>query len=115
MGDLADKQFAVLENNDQFWDAVIVNMGPSRRAGGGGIWCDGWIATFEKSAQMEPLPQVSLCVSRRIQYRRAPSITRREQFSRIASWNLDQFRCTAFCGAIVLNGELDCSRRRGRG
>jgi hypothetical protein len=49
MGDLTTEQFAVSIDRDDFWDAVCVNMGPSRRAGGGGIWCDGWIATFEKS------------------------------------------------------------------
>jgi hypothetical protein len=48
MGDLTREQFAVSICRDSFWDAVCVNMGPSRRAGGGGIWCDGWIATFEK-------------------------------------------------------------------
>jgi hypothetical protein len=47
MGDLTTEQFAVSICRDQYWDAVCVNLGPSRRAGGGGIWCDGWIATFE--------------------------------------------------------------------
>ncbi len=27
-------------------DMIALNMGPSRRAGGGGLWCDGWILTF---------------------------------------------------------------------
>jgi len=55
MGDLTTEQFAVSICREQYWDAVCVNLGPSRRAGGGGIWCDGWIATFEKpKAKFDP-------------------------------------------------------------
>jgi len=48
MDDLTTEQFAVSICRDEFWDSVCLNMGQSTRAGGGGIWCDGWIATFKK-------------------------------------------------------------------
>jgi len=45
-GDLTSQQFEVSIDQDKFWDHIYINMGPSRRAGGGGIWCDGWGVTF---------------------------------------------------------------------
>lgn len=48
--DLAQNQYAVAIMQDNFMDfytdMIVVNMGPSRRAGGGGLWCDGWIMSF---------------------------------------------------------------------
>jgi hypothetical protein len=47
--DLTGKQFSVSIDRDSPWyDAVNISMGPSRRAGGGGIWCDGWNAIFTR-------------------------------------------------------------------
>jgi len=34
-------------------DMVVVNMGPSRRAGGGGLWCDGWVLFFATKSDPE--------------------------------------------------------------
>jgi hypothetical protein len=45
-GDLTSVQFAVLIDRDQFADMMHISMGPSRRSGGGGIWCDGWTLLF---------------------------------------------------------------------
>jgi hypothetical protein len=46
LGDLTSVQFAVSIDQDEFVDMIHVSMGPSRRAGGGGIWCDGWTLFF---------------------------------------------------------------------
>jgi hypothetical protein len=46
VGDFSGQQFSVSFQRDSFVDMVLIDMGPSRRARGGGIWCDGWIATF---------------------------------------------------------------------
>jgi hypothetical protein len=45
-GDLTSVQFAVSIDKDQYADMIHISMGPSRRAGGGGIWCDGWTLFF---------------------------------------------------------------------
>ena len=44
--DLTSQQYAVGIVQDTFADIIAVNMGPSRRAGGGGLWCDGWVLYF---------------------------------------------------------------------
>jgi hypothetical protein len=48
--DLTANQYsvAIMQENfmDFYTDMIVVNMGPSRRAGGGGLWCDGWILFF---------------------------------------------------------------------
>ena len=44
--DLTNIQFRVSIDRDQFADMIHISMGPSRRAGGGGIWCDGWTLFF---------------------------------------------------------------------
>jgi hypothetical protein len=44
--DLNERQYQVGIIRDDFADMVVVNMGPSRRAGGGGLWCDGWCLFF---------------------------------------------------------------------
>lgn len=41
--DLAANEFSVYSAEIQFWNALGINMGKSRRAGGGGLWADGWI------------------------------------------------------------------------
>jgi hypothetical protein len=46
LGDLTSVQFAVSIDQDEFVDMIHVSMGSSRRAGGGGIWCDGWTLFF---------------------------------------------------------------------
>ncbi len=45
-GDLTVVQFNVSITQDEFVDMVHISMGPSRRAGGGGIWSDGWTLFF---------------------------------------------------------------------
>jgi hypothetical protein len=44
--DLADREYSIAVVRDDFADMIVVNMGPSRRAGGGGLWCDGWCLFF---------------------------------------------------------------------
>jgi hypothetical protein len=44
--DLKHQQYAVGIVEDDFADMIVVNTGPSRRAGGGGLWCDGWCLFF---------------------------------------------------------------------
>ena len=44
--DLNERQYQVGIVRDDFADMIVVNMGPSRRAGGGGLWCDGWYLFF---------------------------------------------------------------------
>ncbi len=48
--DLGSDQYSVGIIQDDLMgfsiDTVVVNMGPSRRAGGGGLWCDGWVLFF---------------------------------------------------------------------
>jgi hypothetical protein len=50
LGDLTAQQFAVKCDQDQFIDMIHLSMGPSRRAGGGGIWRDGWTFIFTKAS-----------------------------------------------------------------
>jgi hypothetical protein len=45
-GDLRDQEYSIGVVRDDFVDMIVVNMGPSRRAGGGGLWCDGWCLFF---------------------------------------------------------------------
>ena len=45
-GDLTSVQFVISITQDQFFDMIHISMGPSGRAGGGGIWSDGWTAFF---------------------------------------------------------------------
>ena len=48
--DLASEQYSVAIIQEDLMgvptDMAVVNMGPSRRAGGGGLWCDGWVLFF---------------------------------------------------------------------
>jgi hypothetical protein len=46
-GDLSPSQYSVSIDRERYCDMVHVSMGPSRRSGGGGIWCDGWTAIFK--------------------------------------------------------------------
>lgn len=49
-GDLGSEQYSVAIMQEDLigysTDMIVVNMGPSRRAGGGGLWCDGWVLFF---------------------------------------------------------------------
>jgi hypothetical protein len=44
--DLKQNQYRVSFDKDKFADMFHACMGPTRRAGGGGIWADGWTAFF---------------------------------------------------------------------
>jgi len=44
--DLTNREYSIGIERDDFADMIVVNMGPSRRAGGGGLWCDGWCLFF---------------------------------------------------------------------
>jgi len=48
--DLSSEQYSVAIMQEDLigysTDMIVVNMGPSRRAGGGGLWCDGWLLFF---------------------------------------------------------------------
>ena len=50
-GDLSERQYSISIDRDEFFDAIHVSIGPSRRAGGRGIWCDGWGISFTKTNQ----------------------------------------------------------------
>jgi hypothetical protein len=50
-GDLAAQQFVVSMVHDEYVDMVNVDLGTSRRAKGGGIWCDGWNAFFDPRSE----------------------------------------------------------------
>lgn len=56
-GDLSARQYAITEDQDEIWDMVGISMGVSRRAGGGGIWTDGWHFDFitERESKGSPL------------------------------------------------------------
>jgi hypothetical protein len=51
--DLQNLEYAITINRDRFFDTVSISMGPSRRARGGGIWCDGWHAFFAVELKRE--------------------------------------------------------------
>jgi hypothetical protein len=53
-GDLKEGQYSIATIRHEFYDAVHVSMGPSRRAGGGGIWCDGWNIIFKTVSERLP-------------------------------------------------------------
>ncbi len=44
--DLSRDEFSVYSEERDFWNTLGINMGESRRAGGGGLWADGWIIQF---------------------------------------------------------------------
>jgi hypothetical protein len=53
-GDLTEGQYSIATDRTDYYDAIHVSMGPSRRSGGGGIWCDGWNITFKKTNERLP-------------------------------------------------------------
>jgi hypothetical protein len=64
--DLKEDQFRFSFETDKFSDMFHLSMGPSRRAGGGGIWTDGWTAFFAMKSDVvsdfEPYGELkSLC------------------------------------------------------
>jgi hypothetical protein len=57
--DLQNDQFRFTFDKDQFTDMFHLAMGPSRRAGGGGIWADGWTAFFKLKDDLTVLDSIS--------------------------------------------------------
>ena len=49
--DLAEREFRYSFEKDSFCDMFHLALGPSRRAGGGGIWASGWTAFFSMPGQ----------------------------------------------------------------
>jgi hypothetical protein len=64
-GDLTGCQYSVSKDRDDYWDAFHMSMGPTRRAGGGGIWCDGWHVSFVVAGELSSRgkPQAGLLKS----------------------------------------------------
>lgn len=46
LGDLSSNEFSTYSEELEYWNVLGINMGKSRRAGGGGLWTDGWIMQF---------------------------------------------------------------------
>lgn len=44
--DLNENEYNISTTQNQFMDGIHVSMGPSRKTGRGGRWCDGWSAFF---------------------------------------------------------------------
>lgn len=57
--DLQNGQFRFSFDKDQFRDMFHLAMGPSRRAGGGGVWADGWTAFFRVENEVTVLDSIS--------------------------------------------------------
>lgn len=51
--DLSVNEFSFYSQEIEFWNALGINMGESRRAGGGGLWADGWIVQFTTTSEIE--------------------------------------------------------------
>jgi hypothetical protein len=45
-GDLASGEYAIMVDRTSYCDMIHVSLGPTRRTGGSGRWCDGWTALF---------------------------------------------------------------------
>jgi hypothetical protein len=60
-GDMSPSQFHISSEVDRSLNMIHISMGPTRRAGGGGIWCDGWTALFAHKREEKLLPH-SECV-----------------------------------------------------
>lgn len=54
---IASTEYDISIHIDQFLNSIHISMGPSRRAGGGEIWCDGWTAFFAHKRDGRLLPQ----------------------------------------------------------
>jgi hypothetical protein len=56
--DLKENEYRISFEEDGFSNAVHIAMGKSRRAGGGGIWADGWTIFFatEREAELYKVP-----------------------------------------------------------
>lgn len=52
-GDLEANEFYTYSVELDFWNALGINIGKSRRAGGGGLWTDGWIISFTTDQEAE--------------------------------------------------------------
>ena len=51
--DLSGQQYWIWSERDTFADMAGINMGPSRRARGGGLWCDSWCVFFTLESDHE--------------------------------------------------------------
>lgn len=49
LDDMPAGWFAIGCIRESFYNAIHVNLGPTRRAGGGGIWCSAWSVGFTTS------------------------------------------------------------------
>jgi hypothetical protein len=52
-GDLATNEYYTYSDEEEFWNVIGINIGKSRRAGGGGLWMDGWIINFTTARDAE--------------------------------------------------------------
>jgi hypothetical protein len=57
--ELTATQFSVAEIRDNDWHYGCVNLGSRRRTSGGGLWFDGWGATFELGSETPVLLKLS--------------------------------------------------------
>jgi hypothetical protein len=64
-GDLAANEYYTYSEEEEFWNVIGINIGKSRRAGGGGLWTDGWIINFTTASDAE-LYQVPLGMFRSV-------------------------------------------------
>jgi hypothetical protein len=57
--DMAEGEYCAAIERNEFADMICISMGPTRRAGGGGIWCDGWTIFFSVREPVEKMESVS--------------------------------------------------------
>ena len=61
-GEMARKQFAISFERNRFRDMIHISMGPTRKTGGKGLWCDAWTAFFAMRSDSSPMPtEGALC------------------------------------------------------
>lgn len=53
LGNLSSFQYSISFERNEFRDMLHISMGPSRRAAGRGIWCDGWTLFFAVQSDFE--------------------------------------------------------------
>ena len=51
--DLAINEFSTCSEAVEYWNMIGINIGQSRRAGGGGLWMDGWIIEFTSATDLQ--------------------------------------------------------------
>jgi hypothetical protein len=62
-GEMSAQQFSLAFEQNEFRDMVQINMGPTRRTGGKGLWCDGWTARFSRGQVRVPKIPAEMLVS----------------------------------------------------